>query len=151
MGDYMTTGIADLLIQPLKVIRDARGAVMHMLRTDSPLFVQFGEVYFSLLKQDTVKAWKRHHVTSQSLAVPIGCIRLVVYDDREKSSTRGNTCEIITGPDEYKLVRIPPMVWYGFKGIGPGDSLIASCTTLPHDPSESDRVEPSASGIPYEW
>ena len=38
--------IHDIKITPLKTISDNRGKVMHMLRTDSPVFKKFGEIYF---------------------------------------------------------------------------------------------------------
>ena len=34
-------------IAPLKQICDERGKVMHMLRSDDPVFKSFGEIYFS--------------------------------------------------------------------------------------------------------
>jgi dTDP-4-dehydrorhamnose 3,5-epimerase len=138
-------------VTPLKQIRDDRGAVMHMLRADSPQFERFGEVYFSFVKRGVVKAWKRHRAMTQNFAVPVGAIRLVVYDDREGSATHGRVQEIETGADHYALVRIPPLVWYGFQGTGEGESMIANCASLPHDPAESESVEWNSGRIPYRW
>ena len=39
--------IKDLIITPLRKIPDERGSIMHMLRSDAPHFVKFGEIYFS--------------------------------------------------------------------------------------------------------
>jgi dTDP-4-dehydrorhamnose 3,5-epimerase len=43
------------------------------------------------------------------------------------------------------------MVWNGFKGVGIGVAVVANCATLPHDPSEIDRMDPFDPSIPYEW
>ena len=43
------------------------------------------------------------------------------------------------------------MVWYGFQGLATGDSLIANCASLPHDPAEVDRLPEQAATIPYVW
>ena len=41
--------IEGVKITPLKQIFDERGKVMHMLRTDSEVFQQFGEIYLKTL------------------------------------------------------------------------------------------------------
>jgi dTDP-4-dehydrorhamnose 3,5-epimerase len=138
-------------VRPLRILRDARGAVMHMLRADAPHFERFGEVYFSVVGPGAVKAWKRHRRVAQNLAVPVGRVRIVIYDDREGSATRGALQEIVTGPDDYALVSIAPLLWYGFQGIAQGESLIANCATHPHDPDESESADPASASIPFSW
>ena len=139
------------LIEPLKQIIDERGKVMHMLRCDSPLFKQFGEVYFSLVHLGVVKAWKRHLKMTQHFAVPVGQIKLVLYDDR-KDSTTSNQLEVHElGESNYSLLVIPPLVWYGFQGISKESALIGNCTDIPHDPDESERLDLKNDVIPYHW
>jgi len=58
--------IEGVIVQPLKQIADKRGSVLHMLKNDSNLFKQFGEVYFSEIHSGLVKAWKRHKKQSQN-------------------------------------------------------------------------------------
>jgi len=136
----------------LKMLSDDRGAVLHMIRNDSPLFTDFGEVYFSEVRCGAIKAWKRHVRMTQHIAVPIGKIRLVIYDGRDNSATRNNRLELILGrPDDYFLVRIPPLVWYGFQGISSESALIANCTDLRHDPEEIERLDQATCQIPYTW
>lgn len=144
--------ISGVVIQPLGQIEDQRGAVLHMLRSDSPLFERFGEIYFSLVLPGAVKAWKRHQRLTQHFAVPVGQIRLVLYDDRSGSPSRGRLEEHVLGrPDHYRLVRIPPLLWYGFQGLGLTPSLVANCTDFPHDPQESESLPSGAARIPYRW
>ena len=71
----------------LRQIIDEHGAVLHMLRNDAPDFIKFGECYFSEVLPGAIKAWKLHREQTQNLAVPLGEIRLVIYDDRVGSST----------------------------------------------------------------
>ena len=85
--------IEGLLVQLLREIADDRGAVLHMLRSDSPLFRKFGEIYFSEVFPGGIKAWKRHRVMTQHFAVPVGRIRVIAYDDRTGSRTRGALAE----------------------------------------------------------
>jgi len=143
--------IEGLIVQPLKQIADERGKVMHMLRSDSQLFQKFGEIYFSVVNPGVVKAWKRHFRMTQHFAVPMGIISLVLYDTREGSMTFGNVEVFELGENNYSLVKIPPLLWYGFKGISSNPAFIANCTDIPHDPSESERLEYNDSSIPYDW
>lgn len=140
-----------VLIKPLKVFSDERGKVMHMLGSDDPLFKQFGEVYFSIVNPGIIKGWKKHSKMTQHFAVPIGNIKLVLYDDRENSSTKGEIQEIFIGIENYQLVRIPPLICYSFKAIGNEFALIANCTDLSHDPNEVTNIEPFDKRIPYNW
>jgi dTDP-4-dehydrorhamnose 3,5-epimerase len=147
-----SSGIFGVVIQPLKQIVDERGAVLHMLRGDSPLFTKFGEIYFSIVFSKAVKAWKRHRRMTQHFAVPVGKIKLVLYDDREKSPRQGHIEEYILGkPDHYFLIRIPPFVWYGFQGLDSTPSLVANLTDLPHDPAEVETLPDNSPDIPYSW
>ena len=140
-----------VLIVPLRKIPDERGMVMHMLRRDAPHFEQFGEVYFSMVYPGAIKGWHLHTRMTLNYAVPVGMIKLVLYDDREGSSTRGALQELFTGQDDYALITIPPGVWNGFKGISPASAIVANCATEPHDPQEIIRLDPFSGKIPYDW
>lgn len=144
--------IEGVIIQPLKQIADKRGLVLHMLKNNSNLFKQFGEIYFSEIHSGLVKAWKRHKKQSQNLVVPLGKIRLVIYDDRSNSNTYGEIAQCKLGrPENYRLIHIPPMLWYGFQGIGDQTSMIANCTDLSHDPEEMESLSADTNQIPYQW
>ncbi|HYL33468.1 MAG TPA: dTDP-4-dehydrorhamnose 3,5-epimerase family protein [Stellaceae bacterium] len=143
--------IEGVSVIPLKQIADARGKVMHMLRADAQHFQGFGEIYFSTVISGAVKAWHIHKRMALNYAVPVGTIRLVLFDDRAGSATRGELQEMTLGSDNYNLVTIPAMVWSGFKGIGSETALVANCATLPHDPAEIERCEPNDARIPYNW
>ncbi|MBW2169914.1 MAG: dTDP-4-dehydrorhamnose 3,5-epimerase family protein [Deltaproteobacteria bacterium] len=143
--------IDGVIIQQLEQFHDARGSVMHMFRVDNPVFEKFGEVYFSEILPGAVKAWKRHKKMTQLFAVPTGMIKLVVYDDRKNSASKGKLAELDIGRDNYRLVKIPPQLIYGFKCISPFPALVANCTDLPHNPEEADTLDPNDPTIPYKW
>ena len=143
--------IDGVVITPLRQIFDERGKVMHMLREDSPVFQRFGEIYFSYVHPDAVKAWHIHKRMTLNYAVVFGQLKIVLYDDRASSPTRGEIQELFISPENYVLVTVPPLVWNGFKGIGDKSAIVANCATLPHDPSEIDRLPPFDNSIPYDW
>jgi dTDP-4-dehydrorhamnose 3,5-epimerase len=138
-------------INPLKQIPDERGKVMHMMKEADLVFSTFGEIYFSRVYPGAVKAWHLHDRMTINYAVPHGKIKLVLFDDRSESSTKGEIQEIFLGEDNYQLVTIPPFVWNGFKGIGTETALVANCASIPHDPNEITRLDPEDCFIPYNW
>ena len=154
MGAALNGGpsIDGVLISKLREIRDQRGSVLHHLRCDAPEFTRFGECYFSEVLPGAVKAWKRHSRQTQNLAVPVGRIRLAIYDDRSGSATYGVLSVFELGrPDAYLRLRIPPGLWYGFTGISPAPALLANCADLPHDRAESELQDSNWQAIPYRW
>lgn len=153
MGGILSTGphLDGILLEPRRQIIDDRGSVMHLLRADWPHFAGFGEAYVSTVKEGVVKAWKKHTLMVQHFVVPIGEIKLMVFDDRPDSPTHGSVQEIITGVGHYGLVRLPAGLWYGFKGRGPGDSLIINCATIAHDPAEVQRCDDAQFLVRVQW
>ena len=143
--------IDGLRVTPLRRIPDERGAVFHMLREDSEGFERFGEIYFSMIYPGAIKAWHQHLDMTLNYAVPVGMIKLVCYDDRPESPTKGNLVELHIGELNYVLVTIPPLVWNGFKGAGSTPALVANCSTVPHRPDEIVRMDPFSQSIPYDW
>lgn len=123
-----------------------------MMRPASPLFGEIGEVYFSEVEPGCVKAWKCHTRQTQRFAVPVGQLKIVLYDDRPESPTRGRIMEVLLGrPDNYALLQIPPRVWYGFTAAGSVPAVICNCPDIPHDPAEGLRKDFDSRDIPYHW
>lgn len=143
--------IDGVVVVPLKRIPDERGTVMHMLKRTDPHFIEFGEIYFSTIYPGVVKGWHRHAEMTLNYACVHGRIKLVLFDDRDGSATKGEIMEIFLGPDDYSLVQIPPGVWNGFKGMGGEMAIVANCCTHPHDPRRSIRLDPFDNDIPYDW
>ena len=144
--------IAGVYCSTLKQISDERGSVLHVLRNDSPDFKKFGECYFSEIFTCAVKAWKCHKLQTQFLAVPVGRVRFVLFDERQDSTTLGKLQFLELGrPDMYCRLRIPPGIWYGFRCISEGNALIVNCTDIPFDSEERLSRKLDDESIPYQW
>lgn len=143
--------IEGVVIKPLKQIPDERGKVMHMLRRDDPDFEKFGEIYFSVVYPGVIKGWHLHKKMTLNYAVPVGMVKLVLYDMRKNSSTKGVLQELFIGEDNYCLVKIPKGIVNGTKGMGTKPAIIANCASEPHDPEEIVRINPFTKDIPYNW
>lgn len=150
---FVLAPIHDVLVVPLHRIPDERGTIMHMLRADDPHFRGFGEIYFSTIYNGVVKGWHRHRDMTLNYACVHGRIKLVLFDDRPASPSRGHLTELFLGPDHYALVQIPPGLWNGFKGMSDPLAVVANCCTHAHDPAarRSDRLDPFDNPIAYDW
>ncbi|OGC04142.1 dTDP-4-dehydrorhamnose 3,5-epimerase [candidate division WOR-1 bacterium RIFOXYA12_FULL_43_27] len=135
----------------LRKIPDERGMIMHMLKSTDPHFEKFGEVYFSVAYPGVIKGWHLHTKQTQFYAVISGMIKLVLFDERKDSKTKGELMEIFTGEDNYQLIRIPVGVVNGYKTIGVKPAIVANCADLPHEPDEMLRYDPLKNHIKYDW
>jgi len=143
--------IEGVKIRPLRIIPDERGMILKMIRSDDEDFQGFGEIYFSVVYPGVIKGWHIHKEMTLNYAVIQGMIKLVLYDERPESATKGEVQEIFLGRENYNLVTIPPIIWNGFKGTGTEPAIVANCATLPHDPDEIERLDPFNNHIPYDW
>jgi dTDP-4-dehydrorhamnose 3,5-epimerase len=79
-------------------------------------------------------------------------IKLVLFDDRVGSSTRGEVQEIFIGDENYCLVQIPPGVWNGFKGVGENEAILCDVADRIHAEDVVESLAPHGNGvIPYDW
>jgi len=143
--------IDGVAIVPKRVIPDERGAILHMLKSGDPEFSAFGEIYFSCGYPGVVKAWHIHKEMTLNNFCVVGMLKLVLYDDREGSPTRGALTEIFMGEQNRLLVKIPPGITNGYKAFGDKMAILANCATLPHDPRELIYIDPFDNEIPYDW
>lgn len=143
--------IEGLEVHDLNIHNDERGSLLHILSLKNHPNFKFGECYASETKPEIIKAWKRHKKTAQNLVVISGKINLVIYDDRNHSSTTNNSYEITLSRENYKLVHIPKGLWYGFKCISESNALIINCIDTPYDSSESEGCQIEKFAFSYEW
>ena len=137
----------------LKLIPDDRGWLMELLRCDDELFIKFGQVYVTAAYPGVVKAWHCHEKQYDHLAVLSEMAKVVLYDGREDSATHGEVNEFFVGTHQRLLIRIPPLVWHGFKCLGDREVLILNCPSEPYNHAQPDELRlPAHHGpIPYDW
>lgn len=150
--DQVNNLIEGINIVNLKQISDSRGAVFHVLKSTDSHFTIFGEAYLSKINSGVIKGWKYHKKMTQNFSVPHGKLKLVFYDSRKNSKTYGVVNEFFLDPNEnYKLLQIPPEIWYSFKCISEDDCLLLNIADIPHDPNESHNEDINSDIIKYKW
>lgn len=145
--------IEGVKIKPLRVIPDERGKLMEMLRSDDEIFIKFGQAYITTAYPGVVKAWHYHKVQTDNVVTISGMMKVVLYDQREGSSTCGEVNEFFMGDYNPVLLSIPPLVLHGFKCISPTEAILVNFPTEVYryaDPDEF-RLHPHDNDIPYRW
>jgi dTDP-4-dehydrorhamnose 3,5-epimerase len=145
--------IDGVLVKRLKVIADERGRLMEMLRSDDPFFEKFGQSYMTTAYPGAVKAWHYHKNQTDHFTVIKGMAKVVLYDGREGSPTKGEVNEFFMGEHNPILVRIPNNVFHGFKNIGIDECIIVNCPnqTYRYDSPDEFRLDAHSPEIPYDW
>ena len=141
--------IEDVIVTPLKRIFNEKGDIFHALKCTEDSFSQFGEAYFSTVGMSDIKGWKKHSEMTLNLIVPSGCIKFVMFDDREESLSQGLFQEVIITPDNYVRLTVPAKVWMAFQGAGHGVNMLLNIASIEHDPKESLNCDLSC--INYQW
>jgi dTDP-4-dehydrorhamnose 3,5-epimerase len=149
MGDHID-GVWE---KRLTVIPDERGRLMEILRSDDEGFRAFGQVYISTTYPGVVKAWHLHKVQDDNFCCVKGMVKLVLYDGRGDSPTRGTVAEYFLGDHNPMLVRVPPGVHHGWKCISAEESIVVNVPSEPYrrDAPDEYRSPWDSPDIPYSW
>ena len=114
--------INGIVIKDLKKHVDERGFFAELLRDDwkevilEDKIVQFN---LSFSYPNVVRAWHRHMRGQVDYFISVeGSLKVCAYDDRKNSETEGELDEIVLSSESLKLVRVPGVLWHGYKAIG---------------------------------
>ncbi|MGH2372911.1 MAG: dTDP-4-dehydrorhamnose 3,5-epimerase family protein [bacterium] len=145
--------INGVTVRSLKVLPDDRGFLMEMLRSDWPEFRAFGQVYLTACYPGVIKAWHYHRDQWDYFVCIRGMARIVLYDPRNESPTKGVINEFHTGVLNPLLVIVPPLVYHGVAAEGPREAILVNIPTRIYDYLAPDeyRLPHDDPGVPYDW
>lgn len=140
--------------KPLRLMPDERGRLMEMLRSDDPdFFIKFGQAYMTTAYPGVVKAWHYHKKQIDNFIIVKGMMKVVLYDARDNSPTKGEVNEFFMGVHNPSILQIPNGVYHGFKCISDDEAICVNLPTEVYNYSDPDefRVPPHDNDIPYDW
>jgi dTDP-4-dehydrorhamnose 3,5-epimerase len=139
-GERVGELIDGVMIRSAKTHSDERGTVVEIYSpawgfTEEPLVY----VYQITIRPGQIKGWVQHRVNEDRLLFSFGTAKVVLYDDRQDSPTRGMVNELFF--DEYNrgLLLIPVGVWHAVKNVGDKDVVAVNCPTTPYDHANPDK------------
>lgn len=145
--------IRGVVTKKLNVRSDERGRLMEIIRKDDQFFLEFGQVYMTTAYPGVVKGWHYHKKQIDNFAVVKGMVKLVLYDNRDDSPTKGEINEFFLGEHNPLLVQIPNFVLHGFRCISQEEAICINCPTDAFNYQQPDefKVDPHNNDIPYSW
>ena len=145
--------ISGVMIKDLRVFPDQRGRLMEILRKDDDIFAGFGQMYMTTTLPGVVKAWHLHTRQTDMVCCVYGMIRLVIFDEREKSSYLGQFNEFFIGTHKPQVIHIPPMLYHGWQCVSQEEAIIINTVTEVYNYQNPDekRLDPHYSHIKFDW
>jgi len=132
--------IEGVILTPLNKISHPKGDIFHGIKKTDIGYSGFGEAYFSIIKNNEIKGWKKHKKMIMNLIVPIGSVSFVLYDDRKDSSSRNSFFPVTLSQENYKRLTIPKGVWHAFRGNCSDPNMILDIANMEHDPNEIVKI-----------
>lgn len=152
----MIEGVA---IKKLKLLKDERGFLMEIIRSDEKDFKKFGQSYLTACKPNIAKAWHWHKTQTDRFICVSGTVKVLLFDRRKNSKTYGQIQEIVLkapdlGDEKYLLrIEIPPKVAHGFTALGNKIAVILNYPNQLYNYKNPDeqRIPWNSPEIPYKW
>jgi dTDP-4-dehydrorhamnose 3,5-epimerase len=149
--DEMIEGVS--VREVLHVPRD-HGVITEVFRPEwDPTGLPVVHIYQSRLYPGALGAWSCHAQNIDRLFVNQGNIKVVLYDSREESKTRGTLNELYAGDARPCLIVLPPGIWHGLQNLGAQEALVLNMPTNPYNYEDPDhyRLPFDTNEIPYSW
>ena len=147
--------IHGVTVKKLQVNCDERGRLMEMIRSDDRDLkqIKFDQVYMTTAYPGVTKAWHYHKKQTDHFVCVRGMMKVVLFDPREGSPTKGLVNEFFIGEHAPFLIEIPNLVYHGFKCVSDHEAMVINFTTETYDYQNPDefRLDPHTKDIPYDW
>src|SRR5437660_724892 len=118
--------IEGVVIKELVTHTDERGFFREIIRKTDPFFGEgFAQLSHSLMHPGTAKAWHIHKTQVDWWYVPVGVLKVALYDMRPDSPTLGVLQELFMGGEHgNSVLKIPAGVAHGWKAVvGTGNHI----------------------------
>ena len=153
-GDVRRNLIDGVRLREVRNVVTRNGVTTEIYRYDwesAPLHV--AQAIHVSLRGRAISAWHCHERQTDRIFVVQGSIRLVLFDDREASATRGKLDVLLMSPLRPTLVTIPPGVWHGLQNLEPDTSTFVNLFdhAYRYDDPDEWRLPPDTDAIPWRF
>jgi dTDP-4-dehydrorhamnose 3,5-epimerase len=134
------TGIEGVqVIEVRNVLQDSR-SLTEIYRADwfsTP--AEVNQVFQIALAGGGITAWHMHTQTTDRLFVSTGHVKIVLFDARPESPTRGLANEFRFGERRPGLVVVPPGVWHGLRNLDATPSVVVNVVDRGYEYADPDH------------
>lgn len=146
--------IEGVVIRHVKHVPKGNGSLVELYRRDWAVDgLPVDQVFQVTLVPGGISAWHAHQFTTDRLFVSHGLVRVVLYDARDGSSTRGVLNEFKLGTLQPALLVVPPKVWHGVQNIASECATVVNLVDRAYEYEDPDhwRVPEDSPDVPFAW
>jgi len=157
-GGHRQALLSGVVMRRTRPVPHEDGHLTEVARTDWQDIVNpIVQVHVTTTLPGRVRAWGLHQRSTDRLFVVSGVVKIVLFDGRNDSPTRGQFNEFVVSERAPALVCVPPNLYHGWKNIGTTEAAIINmpdraylhdgpdALDLPWDSEAARRT------IPYVW
>ena len=134
--------IKKIKIEKFNTVNNENGKILKILNDKQKNLKKFKDAYFSFVKYNKIKGWKKHLKMTMTLYVPVGKVRFVFYDEK-------NFMSVLIGENKFYKIIVPPNIWFAFKGVSKAVNLVFNLANIKHNDKEVVRKKNDE--IKYKW
>lgn len=150
--------IDGLLLRPTRPVPHGDGHLTEVARASwDALGGPLVQVHVTTTLPGRVRAWGLHQRGTDRLFVVSGLVKIVVFDGRQTSPSRGRINEFLVSDRNPGLLIIPPDLYHGWMNIGTTEAIIINMPDRMYDYEAPDALdlpwdsEAARRIIPYRW
>ena len=122
-----------VIVFKTKEIANKKGNLQKFVNNKSNLFKGFGEIYFTEIKKNKIKGWKKHKKNYSLLKTILGKVKFTFF-------YKDNFYSLNIKQDDNLLIQIPPNVWFSFQGISK-KNLLCNLMNKAHSDKEVENID----------
>lgn len=145
--------IDGVLVREVLHVPGDRGTLTEIFRSEWDASGPVSQVFHIELRGKAISAWHCHRDAVDRLFGLTGCLKIVLFDGRDASPTRGRVNEFTVGRDRPTLVVVPPEVWHGVQNLDATPGSLVNMPSHAYDYAAPDhyRLPQDTAEIPYRW
>lgn len=145
--------IQGVKVKQLKIFPDDRGFFSEVLKFGQDTFIEVKQTSYTETYPGVIKAFHWHKRQTDVWFVADGMARVVLYDLRANSLTKGETNVFYAGQRNPIVILIPPGVAHGYQVLGSKPVKLFYHTNQPYDAANPDeeRIPFDDPRIGFDW
>jgi len=153
-GTPLRTLLAGVEVREVRNIVTRNGLTTEVYRSDWQAgSAPVAQTLYVSLRPGAVSAWHCHETQLDRIFVVAGSMKLVLFDDRERSPTLGQINEFFLDRARPTLVTVPPGIWHGVQNLGASDCAFLNFFDRLYEHGDPDewRLPAANDAIPYRF
>jgi dTDP-4-dehydrorhamnose 3,5-epimerase len=141
-GELRASPICGVHFRPARPVPHEDGHVTEVARASWDMIGgPVVQVHITTTLPGRIRAWGLHQRTTDRLFVVNGLVKIVLFDGRQDSRSKGNVNEFTVSEKNPGLLIVPPNVYHGWKNIGTNEAILINMPTEMYNYDSPDALD----------